>query len=95
MAQPQMARITCSECNARCNSERELRDHMQMAHRRCCPEQGLPPFPVQTNGAKQGGTIFFLAEQENEMDKLYGRTPAEQQEEYTQPKEETEVGGEA
>ena len=29
MAQPQMARITCSECNAWYNSERELRDHMQ------------------------------------------------------------------
>jgi hypothetical protein len=89
MAQPQMARITCSECNARCNSERELLDHMQMAHRRCCSEQ------VQTNGAKQGGTTSFLAEQESEMSKLYGRTPADQQEEYTQPDEETGVGGEA
>jgi hypothetical protein len=74
MAYPQMARITCIECNARCNSERELRDHMQMAHRRCCS---------------------VLAEQENEMDDLCGRTPAEQHEEYTRPDEETEAGGEA
>jgi hypothetical protein len=92
MAQPQMARITCRECNAWWNSERELRDHIQMAHRRGCPEQELPLSPVQTNGAKQGGTTSFLAEQENEMDKLYGRTPADQQEEYTRPDEEAEVG---
>jgi hypothetical protein len=34
MAQPQMARITCVECNAWYNSERELRDHMRTVHRR-------------------------------------------------------------
>ena len=39
MAQPQMARITCSQCNAWYNSERELRDHMQTAHRRSVSEQ--------------------------------------------------------
>ena len=33
MAQPQMARITCVQCNAFYNSERELRDHMHTAHR--------------------------------------------------------------
>ena len=38
MAQPQPARITCSECNGWYNSERELRDHMQTAHRRFVPE---------------------------------------------------------
>ncbi len=33
MAQPQMARITCSQCNAWYDSERELREHMKTAHR--------------------------------------------------------------
>jgi len=40
MAQPQVARITCSQCNGRYDSERELRDHMRTAHRRFVPEQG-------------------------------------------------------
>ena len=39
MAQPQMARITCSLCNGWYNSESELRDHMQTAHRRSFSEQ--------------------------------------------------------
>ena len=39
MAQPQMARITCSQCNGWYNSESELRDHMQTAHRRFVSEQ--------------------------------------------------------
>jgi hypothetical protein len=39
MAQPQMARITCSQCNGFYNSERELRHHMQTAHRRFVSEQ--------------------------------------------------------
>lgn len=39
MAQPQVARITCSLCNGFYNSERELLDHMQTAHRRSVPEQ--------------------------------------------------------
>jgi hypothetical protein len=39
MAQPQMARITCSQCNACYNSETELRDHMQATHRRFVSEQ--------------------------------------------------------
>src|ERR1022692_4949196 len=34
MAQPQVARITCSECNGWYDSERELCEHMQRAHRR-------------------------------------------------------------
>jgi hypothetical protein len=33
MAQPQMGRITCSQCNAWYNSERELQEHMKTAHR--------------------------------------------------------------
>ena len=39
MAQPQMARITCSQCNGLYDSEHELRDHMQAAHRRFDSEQ--------------------------------------------------------
>lgn len=37
MAQPQMARITCGQCNGWYNSVRELRAHMQTAHRRFVP----------------------------------------------------------
>jgi hypothetical protein len=33
MAQPGMARITCSQCNAWYDSERELCEHMKTAHR--------------------------------------------------------------
>jgi hypothetical protein len=39
MAQPQMARITCSLCNGWYDSERELWDHMKAAHRKFVPEQ--------------------------------------------------------
>ena len=39
MAQPQMARITCSECNSSYASERELWDHVQEVHRRSVSEQ--------------------------------------------------------
>ena len=39
MAQPQASRITCGQCNGWYNSESELRDHMQTAHRRFVPEQ--------------------------------------------------------
>jgi hypothetical protein len=67
MAQPQMARITCWQCNACYSSEHELRDHMRTAHRAFGSEQSLSPSSVQ----------------------------AEQQEEYTQPDEEKEAGGEA
>ena len=39
MAHPQVARITCSECNSWYASERELWDHVQEVHRRSVPEQ--------------------------------------------------------
>ena len=39
MAQPQVARITCSVCNGWYNSERELGNHMQTVHRRFVSEQ--------------------------------------------------------
>ncbi len=40
MAQPQEARIVCSECNSFYASESELWEHEQEAHRRSVPEQG-------------------------------------------------------
>jgi ribosomal protein L44E len=48
MAHPQEARLSCRECNGWYNSERELQEHMQTAHRRCGSEQstlqhGHPP----------------------------------------------------
>jgi hypothetical protein len=95
MAQPQMARIVCSQCNASYSLDRELRDHMQTAHRKVEAENSLPPSSVQADNAKQGCTTSFVMEERNEMDKLCGRTPAEQQEEYSQPDEEKEAGGEA
>ena len=39
MAQPQVARITCSLCNGWYNSESELRNHMRTVHRRFVLEQ--------------------------------------------------------
>jgi hypothetical protein len=39
MAQPQVARITCSQCGCWYDSERELRNHIQAAHRRFVSEQ--------------------------------------------------------
>jgi hypothetical protein len=40
MAQAEMARITCSQCDALYNSERELHDHKKTAHREFGSEQG-------------------------------------------------------
>jgi hypothetical protein len=51
MAQPQMNPITCSQCDGSYASERELRDHMQMAHRRSVPEQST----FQRDGIQPGG----------------------------------------
>ena len=39
MAKPQMARITCSECNSFYASESELWEHMEEVHRRSVSEQ--------------------------------------------------------
>jgi hypothetical protein len=77
MAQLQMARIACSQCNAWYNSERELHDHMWTTHRRVGSEQSSPPFSVPGDEAKQGRTTSFLAEQRNGMDKLCEGTSAE------------------
>jgi hypothetical protein len=48
MAQPQVARISCSECEGLYNSERELSDHMHAAHRRCVPEPSTLPDSPKT-----------------------------------------------
>jgi len=53
------------------------------------------PSPVPADQTEQGCAVSFLTEERNEMDQLCERTPAEQREEYTQPDEEKEVGGEA
>ena len=94
MPQSQMARVICSQCNAWYSSEPELRQHMQTAHRKIA-EKILPPSPIQADRAKQGCTTSYLTEHENEMDKLCERTPAEKREEYVQPDDEKETGGEA
>ena len=93
MAQPQMARITCSHCNAGYNSEHELHEHMRTAHRAFGSEQNLPPSSVQEDRLKQGCGTSFVTEERSEMDKMCGPTPAEH-EECTQNDEEKEAGGE-
>lgn len=95
MAQPKMALLTCIQCNAWYSSERELRHHMQMAHREFWSEENLPPSFVKADTAKQGCTTSFQTEEEKEMDQLCGQTQAEEQEEYAQPEKEKTVGGEA
>lgn len=92
MAPPQMARTTCPHCNAWYSSERELFHHIQMAHRVFGLELSLPLSSVPANTAKQGCTTSPLAEQENEIGPLRGRTPSEQQEEYSQPNKGKAVG---
>jgi hypothetical protein len=54
MAQQQEARTTCSLCNGWYNSESELRDHMQSAHRRFISEQS----PLRYGGTKEEWTKF-------------------------------------
>ncbi|MGB2886840.1 MAG: hypothetical protein WBC04_04015 [Candidatus Acidiferrales bacterium] len=44
---------------------------------------------------KRGCTTSFLTGKRNEIGKVCGGIPATQQEEYTQPDEEKEAGGEA
>ena len=48
MARPQPARITCPECKGWYNSDSELRDHMQAAHRRCVSEPSTLPRSSKT-----------------------------------------------
>ena len=49
MAQPQVGRITCSQCNGWYASEIELWKHLQEVHRRSVPEQS----PFQRSASKE------------------------------------------
>ena len=49
MAQPQMGRITCSQCNSWYASESELWEHVQEVHRRSVPDQ----IPFQRGASKE------------------------------------------
>jgi hypothetical protein len=62
MAQPQIARISCRECEGWYNSERELNEHMHAAHRRCFSEPStLPDSPkIQFVISKDEWTIVSV-----------------------------------
>ena len=66
MAQPQVARITCSQCNGWYDSERELRDHRQAAHRRFVSEQSA----FQPGGAQPDSLKNKLDTSKEEWAKL-------------------------
>jgi hypothetical protein len=69
MAQPQMARITCSQCNGWYTSESELRDHMQAVHRRFVSEQST----FQQGGAKPDSFEIQLRMSKEQWAKLSGQ----------------------
>jgi hypothetical protein len=53
MAQPQMVPIYCNECNGRYDSEHELWEHMNRAHRRFVSEQNtFPDGDIQPNSVE-------------------------------------------
>jgi hypothetical protein len=52
------------------------------------------PAPLPTS-EKQGCAVSFLTGERNEMDKLCGGVQATHPEEYVQPDEEKETGGES
>jgi hypothetical protein len=62
MAQPNVARISCSQCEGSYNSERELSEHMHAAHRRCFSEPStLPDNPkIQLGISKDEWTIVSV-----------------------------------
>ncbi len=66
MAQPQVARITCSQCNGWYASEGELRDHMQAAHRRFVSEQST----LQHGGTQPDSSKNQLGPSKEEWAKL-------------------------
>jgi hypothetical protein len=66
MAHPQEARISCNECNGWYNSERELYEHMQTAHRRCVSEQST----LQHGGTLPDGFEKSLGTSKEEWAKL-------------------------
>jgi hypothetical protein len=66
MAQSQLARITCRECDGWYASERELQDHVHAAHRRCVSE----PSPPQNEGAHPESINNHLGTTKEEWAKL-------------------------
>jgi len=66
MAQAQVARITTSQCNGRYDSERELRDHMQTAHRGVVSEQST----LQHDGTQPDSLEIQLGTSKEEWAKL-------------------------
>jgi hypothetical protein len=53
----------------------------------------LPSPPAESD--KQGCAVSFLTGEKNEMDKVCGGAQAKHPEEYVQPDEEKETGGES
>jgi hypothetical protein len=77
--------------------------HMAAAPKRKKQDQKTPPSPNANKATaeapdvgqkKKGCAPSFLMEKRNEEDILCGRTPAEELDEYEQPEDEKEVGGE-
>jgi hypothetical protein len=66
MAKAQLARITCSECEGWYASERELRDHMQAAHRRFVSEA----ITLQQDGTPPDSSLNQLGPSKDEWAKL-------------------------
>jgi hypothetical protein len=61
MAQSQTAQITCSQCNAWYDSERELHEHMTAAHREHGSEQdsaNIQPREQQTAREGEGDSGY-------------------------------------
>jgi hypothetical protein len=94
MAQPQIARFRCSQCDAGYDSDRELGDHMRATHHKFVSEHGSPPSSAPAGSAKQGCATSFIMEERGETDKLCGLTPTEKKEQYVQSDKEKETGGE-
>jgi hypothetical protein len=73
--------------------------HMAAAPKRKKQNEKTPPSPDVNKAPgvgqkKKGCAPSFLMEKRNEEDILCGRTPAEEFDEYEQPDDEKEVGGE-
>ena len=90
MAQSQIAQFSCSECDARYSSDRELQNHMQATHHTSASETNSAP----ANSSKQGCAASFIMEQRGEMDKSCGEAPTEPGR-YVRPDKEKEAGGES
>ena len=68
MAQAETARITCSQCNASYDSERELRDHKKTAHR----EGGSEQVSFQHDGTQRDSSKIQPREEQNTPDRESG-----------------------